>query len=146
MAYCAIADVQEEMGTTFSTTSKPTTARVTAAIDEVAAILDGVLAAAGYTVPLTGASSLLKLKRINTYGACVTSWHSGIISNDLPVRVEFWQGQFDAFIQRVKDGTEIMPDDTPTATPNSSFSMNMKRVDGYSTWNPDGINGVTPRW
>ena len=143
MAYCTVADVQGIMGQTFSTTSKPTVAEVTAAIDETAAELDGVLAAAGYAVPVSGDSSVKIAKRMNQYGAAVNAWHTGVIADNEPARVIYWREQYANFITRIRKGEQTLPDDTPTASPNTGFSVSLKRADGFATYNPNGEASYT---
>ena len=143
MAYCAVSDVQAMMGQTFSTTSKPTVAEVTAAIDETAAELDGVASAAGYNVPVSGDASTLIMKRMNAYGASVNAWHSGVIADNEPARVIYWREQYTNFITRLRKGEQTLPGDTPTASPNTGFSVAMKRADGFATYNPNGEASYT---
>ena len=143
MAYCAVSDVQAMMGQTFSTTSKPTVAEVTAAIDETAAELDGVAAEAGYNVPVSGDASTLIMKRMNAYGASVNAWHSGVIADNEPARVIYWREQYTNFITRLRKGEQTLPGDTPTASPNTGFSVSMKRADGFATYNPNGEASYT---
>ena len=143
MAYCAVSDVQAMMGQTFSTTSKPTVAEVTAAIDETAAELDGVASAAGYNVPVSGDASTLIMKRMNAYGASVNAWHSGVIADNEPARVIYWREQYANFITRLRKGEQTLPGDTPTASPNTGFSVSMKRADGFATYNPNGEASYT---
>ena len=119
MAYCAVSDVQAMMGQTFSTTSKPTVAEVTAAIDETAAELDGVASAAGYNVPVSGDASTLIMKRMNAYGASVNAWHSGVIADNEPARVIYWREQYANFITRLRKGEQTLPCNTPTPSPHT---------------------------
>lgn len=143
MAYCVVSDVQALMGQTFNATSRPTVAEVMAAIDETAAEIDGVLAAAGYTVPVSGTASVLTCKRINTYGAAVNAWHTGVIADEEPARVVFWREAYANFISRIRRGEQSLPDESPTAAPNTGFGVAMKRSDGYATYNPDGAGDYT---
>lgn len=110
MAYCVVADVQRLMGVTFTSTSRPTTADVETIITSVSADLDGILKAAGYSiVPAVDATALLLLKQYAAMGAAVASWHAGFVSDDEPPRVEYWRTQYEAFITRLRNGTQVLP-------------------------------------
>lgn len=143
MAYCTVSDLEAMMGQTFGASTKPTATEVQAAIDETAAELDGVAAAAGYAVPVTGTSSLLTMKRLNQYGAAVNAWHTGVIADDEPARVVYWREAYANFITRLRKGEQTLPDDTPTASPNTGFSASFKRADGFATYNPNGVGDWT---
>lgn len=110
MAYCLVADVQRLTGVTFTSTSRPTTSDVETIIATVSADLDGILNAAGYSVvPAVDATALLLLKQYSAMGAAVQSWHAGFLSDDEPPRVEFWRTQYEAFITRLREGTQVLP-------------------------------------
>jgi len=110
MSYCLVADVQRLMGVTFTSTSRPTTADVETIITGVSADLDGVLRAAGYLIiPVVDATALLLLKQYSAMGAAVQSWHAGFVSDAEPPRVEYWRTQYDAFLTRIRNGTQVLP-------------------------------------
>lgn len=143
MAYCTVSDVQAMMGQSFTATTRPTATEVQAAIDETAAELDGVAEAAGYNVPVSGTASVLIMKRMNAYGASVNAWHTGVIADEEPARVIYWKEQYTNFITRLRKGEQTLPGDTPTASPNTGFSLSMKRTDGYATYNQNGEASYT---
>lgn len=114
MAYCTVADVEALMQIKFSHGSgRPLYADVEQMITDVAADLDGVVQAAGYTVPVTTAAAVALLRRYNTYGAAVAAWHAGYVSADEPPRVAYWRMQYEAFLARLRRGEQNLPGLTP---------------------------------
>jgi hypothetical protein len=109
MGYCTIADVQDEMGQTFSNTSRPNSANVEEAIDGVSGEIDGVLQATGYALPVTNLSALALLKRYTKFGAAAGAWHSGYVSDDEPARVTYWREIYESFIARLRRGEQQLP-------------------------------------
>lgn len=136
MAYCVIGDIQDEMGQTFTTTSRPTTANVEEAIDGVSGEIDGVLKSRGYSVPVTSTSSLALLKRYTKFGASAQAWHMGYVGDE-PSRVTYWREAYDNFIARLRRGEQELPDETASGGAPMGFSVAPLRVDGYSS----GVNG-----
>jgi hypothetical protein len=132
MAYCTFEDVESLMGQHFSTATRPSVSEVTDAVDTVAAELDGIAQAAGYTVPIISASAVSLMKRYNIFGAAVSAWHTGIVGNDEPARVVYWKEQYAAFITRLQSGEQQLPGATPAGAPGEAFSAPTSRVDGYS--------------
>ena len=143
MAYCTVSDVQDEMGQTFSTTSRPNIEAVEEAIDGVSGEIDGVAQAAGYTLPIVDASALSTLQRYAKFGACAQAWHSGYVSNDEPARVTYWREQYDAFIARLRRGEQQLPGEVPGSEPDAkTFSAAPQRVDGYSRARRGYVGGL----
>lgn len=111
--YCTVEQLQDLMSLTFTSTSKPTDAKAAEIIEEVSGELDGVIAAAGYELPITNAGALLLLRRYNTFGAAASCWHAGYVTdNDLP-RVTYWATEYNNFIRRLKNGEQALPGETP---------------------------------
>lgn len=132
MAYCTVADVEELMGTTFAADSRPTTTEVSDSIDTVAAELDGVAQAAGYSVPVTGAAAVTLLKRYNIFGAAVSAWHSGIIGDDEPARVTYWNEQYQNFLARLRRGEQQLPGESADSEEDIAFAVvPTAQRDGY---------------
>jgi hypothetical protein len=71
MAYCTITDVQSlNPKRTYGATTTPTTTQVNSLIDLIAADIDVILAAKGYTTPVTTPTAFANwLKLLNAYGA-----------------------------------------------------------------------------
>jgi hypothetical protein len=123
MAYCTVEDLEKEMQLTVSIGGRPDREDVEAIITDVAAELDGIAQAAGYTVPVTNSQAVALLKRYNTVCACVSVWHSGFISDAAPARVEYWDKQCEAFKMRLKKGEQQLPGLTPTSDIDPVFSI-----------------------
>lgn len=138
MAYCTVADVSALMGQTFSVSSRPTTSEVQDAVDQIAAEIDGVAASVGYTVPITSTDGIALLAKYNRFGAAVSAWHTGVISDDEPARVTYWQTQYDNFIARLRRGEQVITGETLNASPNAGQSAGFRRADGYATYNANG--------
>jgi hypothetical protein len=71
VSYCTLSDVRSLNPTReYSPTSTPSEEQVEALITQIAAEIDAVLQAQGYTVPVTTpANFVIALKAINAYGA-----------------------------------------------------------------------------
>ena len=134
MAYCLITDVQRITGLTFTLTSRPTIEQADAVIDDIAADLDGVLQAAGYTVPVTATQALGTLKRYNELGASCDCWHGAYQSQDAPARVARWCGQYDEFLKRIRMGQQQLPGLDPESDLDPAFDIVPQPPrDGYLT-------------
>lgn len=145
MAYCEVADVQNLMGQTFTGISRPSTSEVQNAIDEIAAEIEGVAASVGYAVPITSTEGAALLYKYNRYGAAVSAWHTGVIADAEPARVEYWRTEYANFIARLRRGEQLINGETLNASPNAAMSAGFKRSDGYATYNPNGTGDYTPR-
>ncbi len=109
MAYCTVAQVEDLMQTKFTSVGKPPKARVEEIVDEVSGELDGVIEAAGYTLPITATAALALLRRYNTYGAAAAAWHAGfILEKDMP-RVVYWNEEYQNFLSRLRRGEQYLP-------------------------------------
>jgi len=97
------------MGIQFTSVSRPKTDEALSAVDTVASEIDGVLQAAGYTLPVTNASALSLLKRYNKFGAAAQAWHSGFTSDDEPPHVRYWRETYENFLARLRRGEQELP-------------------------------------
>lgn len=136
MAYCTVADVENEMGQKFSQSTRPTTDTVETVIDGVSSEIDGVLQAIGYPLPVTNTSALALLKRYAKFGASAEAWHSGYISDDEPARVAYWRETYSDFIGRLRRAEQELPGEVSEGGPSTGFSVSTKRVDGYTGRTP----------
>jgi hypothetical protein len=111
MAYCTVENVQAVMQTTFSHSSGfPLYDDVQEYVDTVSSNLDGVLQAAGYTVPVTAADAVALLKRYNTFGAACQAYHAGYRTEDiLPPHAEYWCQEYRDFLSRIRKGEQQLP-------------------------------------
>jgi len=123
VAYCDVADIEKEMQLTISIGGRPDREDVEAIIDDIAAELDGIAQAAGYTVPVTGTQAVALMKRYNTICACVPVWHSGFVSDSPPARVEYWDKQCEAFKMRLKKGEQQLPGLLPESEIDPAFEI-----------------------
>ncbi len=123
MAYCTVADVEEEMGQKFSSTSRPSVPQVEEALEGVSGEIDGVLQASGYPLPVLSASALALLKRYAKFGAAAQAWHSGYVSEDEPARVTYWRETYEAFIARLRRGEQELPGEVIDETEEIAFAI-----------------------
>jgi hypothetical protein len=107
--YCTVEDVEAMMGQHFSESTRPSFQQVTDAIEFISADLDGLAMVAGYTLPLSSASTLRLLKRYAIFGVSASAWHTGVVGNDVPARVAYWQKAYDDFVTRITSGTQGLP-------------------------------------
>lgn len=112
MSYCTVPEVETLMSLKFTSSSKPTTAKVEELIADVAGKMDGVIEAAGYTLPITAAAALALLKRYNEYGVAAAAWHAGYITDaDMP-RVTYWHTEYKDFLSRLRKSEQTLPAET----------------------------------
>lgn len=123
MAYCTVENVEREMQLTISIGGRPDRTDVEDIIDDVAAELDGIVQAAGYTVPVTGTQAVALMKLYNTVCACVAVWHNGFISDAAPSRVDYWDKQCEGFKTSLKKGEQNLPGLTPTSDIDPAFAI-----------------------
>lgn len=123
MAYSTVADVEKLMGITFTISGRPSTDDVDEAIISVAADLDGAAQAAGYTVPVTGASAIALMKRYNTFGAACQAWHTGYVSQTIAPRADFWCTSYRDFLKALRDGKTQLPGEEPESDLDPVFGI-----------------------
>jgi hypothetical protein len=109
MPYCTVGDVEAEIQRRFTSTSRPTDGDAASVIAGIAADLDGVLAAVGYNLPIASSEAIAILKRYTVYGAASALWHAMAQESTDSPRVVFWQTQYDAFLKRLRDGSQQLP-------------------------------------
>jgi len=121
--YAAVSDVQALIkaasgaGITISGTSTPTTTEVEGFLDQVAAEVDGVLKAAGYgTVPASGTTDKLMIRRFVAMKAAALTWYAGYGGFDeVPSRVAQWEKDYEAFLMRLQKKTIRLSDQAPSS-------------------------------
>ena len=109
MAYCTPDQVENLMQVKFTSASKPSMEKVTELVYEIAGEMDGVIEAAGYTLPITSASALALLRRYNTYGVAASAWHAGYITDSDMPRVAYWQQEYKDFLARLRRYEQLLP-------------------------------------
>lgn len=121
--YAAVSDVQALLkavsgaGITISGTSTPTTTEVEGFLDQIAAEVDGVLKGAGYgTVPASGTSDKLMIRRFVSTKAAAMTWFAGYGGfDDVPSRVQQWEKDYDSFLTRLMDKKMRLTDQSPSS-------------------------------
>jgi len=107
--YCSVEDVEALMGQHFSDSTRPSFQQVQDAIEFVSAELDGLAMVAGYTLPLSSAETLRLMKRYAVFGAAASAWHTGVVSNDEPARIAYWEKVYSDFVTRITGGNQGLP-------------------------------------
>src|SRR4051794_13776578 len=117
MPYATVGDVRKKApNITLDAASKPSLADVTDYIADVESELNAYLAAAGYTVPLTGGPETLKLlKEIVAQGALAKTLNAIVAGRGVATDIgqKAAQDGYDARIQRIIKGQFVLPDEQP---------------------------------
>lgn len=135
MSYCTVPEIETLMSIKFTSASKPTAEKVLELIDDVSGEMDGVIEAAGYSLPVSGTAALALLKRYNEYGAAAAAWHAGFITDaDMP-RVTYWHQEYKDFLMRMRKGDQFLPGTTTESGPGDAAFT----IAGF--YGMDDING-----
>jgi phage gp36-like protein len=118
-----VADVEQLMQVNIKQAGTPDRADVEEIIDDVAAELDGIAQASGYTVPVTNAEAVALMKRYNRMCAAVAVWHAGFVSDTAPARVEYWNTQCEGFKARLRKGEQELPGLEPLSDIDPAFEI-----------------------
>ena len=143
MSYCVVSDIEALMGIKFGHhTGRPTYEEVEDDfIVRVAARLDGVAQAAGYTVPVTSTQALALMKTMNAYGAACAIWHAGYVSQAAPARVEYWCDEYRQFLTDLRKGDMDLPGEDPEGDLDPVFGIAQSPArDGYFTGEDEDLD------
>jgi hypothetical protein len=99
-------------GVTFNATSHPNSTEVDSLVDEIAADVNAVLIALGYSAPASGANDILLIKRYVSMKAACEAFKMGFMGDQLPAKVVSWCESYDKFIDRLLDGDYSLIDQT----------------------------------
>ncbi|HLF28223.1 MAG TPA: hypothetical protein VJG32_17980 [Anaerolineae bacterium] len=123
MAYCDAEGLQNLMGMTFDEVSQPPIDEVEDAITNIAGEIDGVLEAAGYALPVAAEAALSMLEQYNKFGAGARVWFSAFSDMEAPERVKYWRDSYNAFLQRIKAGTQKLPGEDISGEEDIAFDV-----------------------
>jgi len=107
--YAAVSDVQALLnalggpGVTIGAATVPTTTQVEGFLDQVAAEIDATLIGLGYSVPVTGSTDILLIRRYLAQKVAAMSWNAGFMADEKPAKIKDWEKEYDTFIQRLID-------------------------------------------
>lgn len=121
--YSTVADVETLMQIKFSLNSRPNREQVEDILEAIAAELDGVAQAAGYTVPVMATAAKAVMARENTLGAACECWHAGYVSDTAPARAEYWCTQYSDFLNRLRKGEQQLPGLLPASDLDPAFGI-----------------------
>lgn len=124
MAYCDADYVSRMTKDPYGATTQPTKERVTEITEGVSAELDGYLAAAGYTVPVTAPQSALDFLEI-LCGKCsaVQAWHESRDTDAAYPKITDWQADCAAAKMALRKGELILPGIVPTGDFEPAFGI-----------------------
>jgi hypothetical protein len=152
MAYAVVGDVRKKApNITLDASSKPSVSDVTDYITDVESELNAYLAAAGYTVPLTGGPETLKiLREIVAQGTLAKVLQAIVAGRGVATDIgqKAAQDLYDARIQRIIKGQFVLPDEQPGVVVVQSdavlgFSSNIPAIDDENDTDLDGNQLIT---
>lgn len=122
-SYCTIEDVEEQMGVTFTPTTRPTLADIENYIVNTSSRLNGVAQASGYAVPVTGTLALELMKDACINGVACRAWHGGYVSDTAPPRVDYWCQEYKDFLAALRKNEIELPGLTPESDLDPVFAI-----------------------
>lgn len=117
-SYADATHVQALLGALFtiSANSTPTTTQVEGFLDQTAADIDGLLTDRGYgTVPATGTTDVLMLRKYTSMCAAVTTYYAAFGHDDAPANVQEWAAECRQFMTDLKEGKRRLVNQNPRA-------------------------------
>lgn len=114
MAYITTADVERELSFDFTATTTPSTGEIEIFISQVEAELNGILSAAGASVPISASRSpgtYAMVQQAATWGVCARTLgaYAGIVSGESPKESMYWERYRD-FCDRVSADPAMLYD------------------------------------
>ena len=123
MAYCTLGDLEALMRINFTAATDPTATEVEQMITDIAAEIDGVLQAAGYTVPVTAAQAVQYLRKMNTFGAGPEAWYAYAMMDSEPPNVAYWRARYERFLEDIREGKLQLPGLEPLGEEQAYFGI-----------------------
>lgn len=121
MSYATLLDLQDFLPKyAINDTSTPTAAQATKYLERTSAIIDGILAGQGYSVPVSGAESIEILRHINLVYAGYWTTRIMFPSNTNGLVVELQQEK-DTLMGMLRNSEMLLPD-SPTAPNNVALN------------------------
>lgn len=130
-AYCTIADVETHVGLPINAESQPGRTEVNRIITTVAREIDGVLQAAGYTLPVgpTFLDALEMLKSYNTLGAAYRTWYGAQRGTAVFPAAVSWQTDYREFLKALKKNEIALPGIGPDDGGTKDYEAIIRTVD-----------------
>lgn len=109
----ALYNVMGGVEVTFGPATKPTLAQVEGWLDQLAAEVDSILTARGYsTIPASGTNDKLMIGRYVSQKAAAVAFHAGAMWDDTPDKVKLWEDEWRDFLKALEDGKRRLIDQT----------------------------------
>ena len=110
-AYCSLADVEGTTGFKYDAETHPSRTEARNIVEGVAAEIDGVLEATGYSLPIASSATrtLSMLRHYNILGAAYRCWHADVRGPESFPAVVSWETDFREFITRLEEGKTKLP-------------------------------------
>ena len=119
-------------GVTYSGSTIPTDTQVTTFRGQRYAEINSCLKARGYTVPATGANDVALLGGYENLGAAVLAENAAYRTQSPPARVQQWHEEYQAFLNRLRQGQADLLDQTAEGDLEAYFTTAQAiRRDGY---------------
>lgn len=136
--YCAVVDVQALTGKTYSVNSKPSSTEVDSFIEKRARIIDGILKARGYIVPvLESATQATEIvKDLNALGAAVLAENAMPGVQQASPRAAAWREEWRETLRLLERGKLDLID--ATTTDQTQLSQCAQSPDGQFNLDSDG--------
>jgi hypothetical protein len=114
-AYAGVTDVQALLPEfAISGSSKPSITEVMAFITQIEAMINGVLAAQGYsTVPATGANDVALLAGVVQRKVAALTYLAAYQSDNAPDKIKVWNEEFTQFMNWLRQGQINLVDQLP---------------------------------
>lgn len=145
MSYCAIVDVQAlNPKRTYGAATTPTSTQVTALIAQIAAEIDAILEAQGYTVPVTSpATFVTSLLTVNAYGVAALAEAAMFPETTAPGETAHWsylEKKYQAWLKDLRAG--IVPSSLSRSEAASNAASNYTEDTDQENY-PDSMFAVS---
>ena len=128
-SYCDLADVEGTVQLKFGPEDRPSRAEATRIIRGVAAEIDGVLEAAGYTLPIpqSATRSLDMLKHYNILGGAYRCWYAAFRGSQDMTSPPTWREDYKDFLMGLRKNEIALPD-APAGTESDQFEASITAI------------------
>lgn len=128
-SYCTLGDVEATVQLKYGPEDRPSRAEATRIIRGVAAEIDGVLEAAGYTIPIPQAATraLEMLKHYNILGGSYRCWWAATRGTQAFPAATSWREDYKDFLERIRNNDQALPD-LPAGADSDQFTASITAI------------------